>query len=335
MKTGRISREHKEEYHILYLDKEIRAEVSGKYLFQTDTPADFPKVGDNVRFIYLEEEEKALIQERLERKTVLSRNAAGKRTEEQILAVNIDGIFIVMGLDLDYNPRRMERLITVSAQSGATPFVVLNKADICRDLPEKIKETEKIAKNVSVFAVSAETGEGIEKITEAMLPDHTYCLLGASGAGKSTLINRLMGTDIQKTREVRDADSKGRHTTTSRQLFRLPWGAYLIDTPGIREFRLWEGDAGIESEFPDIADLAQNCFFRDCTHTHEEKCAVLAAVQTGELDEKRFLNYRKMQNEIFAQNRRKEGANRQNAKRRFKEISKDIRRYYKIRNQTP
>jgi ribosome biogenesis GTPase / thiamine phosphate phosphatase len=232
----------------------------------------------------------------LPRRTKVSRKTPWLKAEEHILVANVDTVVLVAGLDQDFNPRRLERYLTAAWDSGADPVIVLTKLDVCDD-PGKLPEAEGIAVGVPVLAVSNVTGEGIEDVRALLRPAKTFVLLGSSGSGKSTLVNRLAGRTVMQTGDLRN-DGRGRHTTRHRQLLVLPGGAIVIDTPGLRELQIWEGD--IDSAFADIAELAAQCRFNDCAHSTEPDCAVREALETGELDPERWRNYVKLQRELRA-----------------------------------
>jgi ribosome biogenesis GTPase len=304
---GRVAVEHREQYMVLTAAGERTAEVSGRFLFQTEAPADFPKVGDWVAAADFPDEGKAVIHAVLPRRTVLSRNAAGRRTEEQVLAANVDTIFLVQGLDHDFNIRRLERQTVSGRASGAETVLVLNKVDLVGEAEEFLRRVRNALPEQEVLAVSALTGTGIEDFRRRLRPGRTHVLIGSSGAGKSTLINALAGRDVQATAPVREDDSKGRHTTVRRELLVLPGGALLIDSPGVREFQLWESEEGMEAVFADIAALAAGCRFADCTHTCETECAVLAAREAGALAEDRYQSWLKLRKELaYLETKRRE-----------------------------
>jgi ribosome biogenesis GTPase len=275
------------------------------------------------------EERFATIHAVLPRRTKFSRKVAGEKTEEQVLAANIDLVFIVSGLDGDFNLRRIERYLLLTKQSGAAPVILLNKADLCNDIPARIDDIRSVAPEVRTHVLSALFDNGVEELPSLIEQGQTAALLGSSGVGKSTIINRLLGTDIQSTREVSDFLSKGRHTTTRRELFILPNGGLLMDTPGMRELQLWSGEESLGSSFEDVESLARKCRFRDCKHETEPGCAVRTALKEGRLDAGRFKNYLKMQKEIRYLELRQDANAARAEKLRWKKITSQIKQIYK------
>jgi ribosome biogenesis GTPase / thiamine phosphate phosphatase len=314
-------------------DAEHYADLSGKLRHELMEPGSLgaPAVGDWVALRPPTGEGRAMIHAILPRKSKFSRKSAGQRTEEQVVAANVDTIFLVSGLDNDFNPRRIERYLTAAWDSGAQPVVVLNKLDRCADPETCLLETEAIALGVPVHRVSALTGESCEELASYIVQGRTVGFLGSSGVGKSTLINRLLGREAQRTGEVREGDDRGRHTTTHRELFRVPTGGLLIDTPGLREIQLWEGDQGIESAFPEIEKLAEGCRFNNCRHQGEPGCAVEAAVASGELTADRMESYRKLLRELHQLHVRQDEMARLQEKRRSKIMTKALRESFRLR----
>ena len=243
-------------------------------------------------------EEKAAIQAVLPRSTEITRKTSGRNTAAQILATNIETVFLVTAADPTFNAARLERMLVMGRDSGARPVVVLNKIDLCDDLDAKLAEATQAAGDALVLAVCALTGRGMKKLAALIQPSDTVAFIGTSGVGKSSLINQLYGEDLMPTIEVREQDSKGRHTTTWREMIFLPKGGVVIDTPGMREFHLWGASEGAKETFPEIEALAAGCHFRDCTHTQEKNCAVLAALAAGTLPRERHDSFVKLQSEI-------------------------------------
>jgi ribosome biogenesis GTPase len=235
----------------------------------------------------------------LPRRTKFSRTAAtaGNRMEEQVVAANVDVVFLVSGLDGDFNVRRLERYLTLAYESGAAPVIVLTKTDVCDDVVAAVAEAETVSFGVPVHAVSNVTGEGLDELRPYFEGNRTVAALGSSGVGKSTLVNALAGEELTATGDLR-ADGKGRHTTRARELVEMPGGGLFLDTPGMRELRLWEADEGLEAAFADVVAIERQCRFNDCSHEVEPGCAVRAALESGVLDSERFESYRKLQREL-------------------------------------
>jgi len=266
---------------------------------------ELPAVGDWVAVRPLDGERKAVIEAVLPRRTSFTRKEALARTVAQIVAANVDTVFLVTAFGGDLNPRRLERYLTSAWDSGSIPVIVANKIDLADDAVSELAEVEAVAIGVPVVAVSAGTGEGMEQLEPHLARGKTVALLGSSGVGKSTLVNRLAGREILTTQEIR-SDGRGRHTTTHRELVPLPSGALLIDTPGMRELQLWADEEVLDSTFAEIAELAGECRFSDCSHEHEPGCAVKAAIADGSLPRERFASYRKLQREMRALEIRKD-----------------------------
>jgi ribosome biogenesis GTPase len=290
---GRVTLEHTHIYRAITAEGEILARVAGRLRHRAAGRADFPAVGDWIAVERPPHGGDARIREVLPRTSRFSRRAAGDPTEEQVVAANIDTVFVVAGLDHEFNLRRLERYLLVAWESGASPVVVLNKADLVDDPAAAVRDVQAIAGGVPVHAVSCRESPTLDVLRAHLGFGRTGALLGSSGVGKSTIVNRLIGADVLRTADVRDADSKGRHTSTNRQLVPVPGGGLLIDTPGMRELQLW--DAGGRAEtFGDITDLAEGCRFRDCRHETEPGCAVIEAVGAGALPAGRLESYRKL-----------------------------------------
>jgi ribosome biogenesis GTPase len=312
---GRIATAHRDHFLVWTVAGETTATLSGHLRHQQSGP---PSVGDWVTL-----REAAIITEVLPRRTRLSRKEPGRRTREQVLAANMDLLFIVSGLDRDYNPRRIERYLVLAHESGARPVILLNKADLRSDYTDLVHETEHHAPGVPVFALSATERWGLDAIPRSLAPAQTAALIGSSGAGKSTLVNALLGEERQLTSEVRERDSKGRHTTTHRELILMPGGWLLMDLPGLRELQLWADPETIDDAFAEIASLAAQCRFRDCTHQSEPGCAVLAA----HLDPARLTSYRKLQREVRHLELQTDIHRAREERKKWNAIEKDIRRH--------
>lgn len=295
---ARVALEFKNQYQLYSQFGEVPAEMSGKLRHEAVRREDLPAVGDWVVIRYLQPEHKALIVDVLPRKSKFVRKAPGDTADLQILASNIDTVFLVTGLDRDFNLRRLERYLTLAWNSGASPVVLLNKADLCEDLEKKVSTVERVAIDVPVLAISAKQDVDLSLLYNYFGEGETAVLLGSSGVGKSTIINRLLGEQVQAVQEVRDRDGRGRHTTTHRALFMLPKGGMIIDTPGLREIQLWEVGEGLQEAFEDIEELAQFCKFRNCRHLSEPGCEVKRAVEEGEIPRERYESYQKLQHEL-------------------------------------
>jgi ribosome biogenesis GTPase len=272
--------------------------VTGKLRFEANRRSDFPAVGDFVALRLPDRDGPALIHAILPRRTAFIRKAAGQSTDDQVVASNIDTIFIMISLDRDFNLRRLERYLTLVWESGAQPAILLNKADLCKDPEAVLNEINEVAFGVPVHVISALNDEGLEALEPYLRPGFTVSFVGSSGVGKSTLLNQLLGRKVQATQEVRADDSRGRHTTTHRELFVRPEGGIIIDTPGMRELQLWHAQGGIEKAFSEIEALGAQCRFRDCSHGNERGCAVRAAVERGELDPERLASFEKLTQEL-------------------------------------
>jgi len=329
--AGRVVVENRHQYMVYTPQGNYIAEIAGKLHFQADSSADLPKVGDWVAVI-ITNDDNAIIQQILPRRTKFSRQAAGRRTEEQMVATNVDMMFVVQSLDNDFNTRRLERYLAMVFEGGIQPAIILNKADLCADVEAKKRAIEAVVTdNTPIIVISALKNllgdinyqAGFEMLQALLREGQTYAFIGSSGVGKSTLLNLLFGEIVQKTGQVRQGDSKGRHITTQRELFVLPKGGLLIDTPGMREFHLWEVEAGLAETFTDIEEVAESCHFSDCTHIHEKGCAVLTAVQQDHISQTRYESYLKLQKEAreikttqTARRRRPVGKKKKRRKRR-------------------
>lgn len=325
---GRVVAQQRNSYTLKTEQGDLSAHLSGKVRYYARGIEDLPAVGDWVATTATGDGA-ARIEQILPRQTQFIRKAPGDRTEQQVLAANVDAVFLVSGLDNDFNLRRIERYLVLAAESGADPIIVLNKADLCADIDQRIKEVQSIAKDVPIVSMSALYDQGLEAFEKYLPKKSTAVLLGSSGVGKSTIINHLMGKNIQVTQDVRESDSHGRHTTSHRELMMLEWGAMLIDTPGLRELQLWGETQSVQDTFQDITELAAACKFSDCNHDTEPGCAVSQALQDGYLDQGRYESYIKLQREI-AYLKRKEDPKAQRAeKERWKKIHQDVKQIYK------
>ncbi len=327
--TGRIINEQKERYIVFTEYGEFQGEISGRLLYSTGSNSDFPKVGDWVAVSIFKEESKVIIHEVLERRNKFSRQAAGQKIDEQVLASNIDAVFIVQSLDQNFNIKRMERYISMIYEMKAEPVILLNKSDLIGNPQEKLEEVRKIFPGIISFSLSSFYNVGIEQVMEFIQPSSTYMLIGSSGVGKSTIINRLAGEDILRTNEVREKDSKGKHTTTSRQMIVLKNGGLLIDTPGMRGFKLWNAESGLEETFNEIENFAEDCHFSDCTHTSEIKCAVIDALKSGKISEERYESYLKLQKELRYLETKQNKFSYLESKKRMKIINKAAKNFFK------
>ncbi len=323
---ARVVCEHRGAYVAAGASGELWAELSGRFRHEHPARAEWPAVGDWVMVSPRAGEDAATVRAVLPRRSRFSRTAAGDRTEEQVVAANVDVVFLVTSLDGDFNLRRIERYLTVAWDSGARPVVVLNKADVCAEVEARVAEAEAAAPGVPVAVMSAATGRGVDALRALLPPGATGALLGSSGVGKSSLVNALLGRERQAVRSVRADDSRGRHTTTNRELIPLPGGGLIMDTPGMRELQIWSDDDGLETAFADVEALAALCRFADCTHENEPGCAVRAALEDGSLDRGRFRSYTKLRREIQYQELRQDQSARQIEKTRWRGIAKEIRR---------
>jgi len=325
---ARVTAVHREMYVIATTEGEGTAELAGRFRHQARGPADLPAVGDWVAVRMPDGDGRAVVQAVLPRRSRIARKVAGANTTEQVVAANVDVVAIVAGLDHDYNPRRLERTLVLVWDGGAQPLVVLNKADL-RAPAERdalVAETAAVAPGVAVIALSAATGEGVEALDASLRPGRTIALIGSSGAGKSTLVNRLLGSERQRTAAVRDGDSRGRHTTTHRELIPLPGGALLVDTPGLRELQLWAAPEAVEGTFADVEALAASCRFGNCRHEEEPGCAVLAAVAAGTLPAERLTSFHNLQRELRHLALRQDALGRLEEKQRWRAIHKAARK---------
>ena len=332
LSAGRVIRETRHLYLIAYHDKTFTAEVSGAFRYKAAHPSDFPVIGDWVLF----RQEKgglSMIEEVMLRKSCFSRKAAGEKTDEQVIAANIDIIYLVFGIHggRNFTAGGLERYLTLAWDSGANPMILLNKADLASDEEREkaLLTAENCAPGVDIHLISAITGEGLDNLIKPLKPGTTIALTGPSGVGKSTLINSLAGEALQKTNVQREGDLKGMHTTTSRELFLLSSGVMLIDSPGLKEIQLWAEDESVGETFSDIRKLAENCRFTDCSHQGEPGCAVQEALVEGELEYRRYDNYLDLMKEVsYLKTKQSETAARDEREKgkNFAKLIKDVKK---------
>ena len=331
---ARVAIEFNYIYRLYAESGELQAQHAGKLRHEAASREELSAVGDWVAARPAPGEATATIEAVLPRRSRFSRKVAGELTEEQIVAANIDTVFIVMGLDGDYNPRRLERYLLLAYESGATPVVILNKSDVADHLSEDLDEIRGLAVGIPVHAISAKARDGIEVIEGYLGAGRTGALLGSSGVGKSTLVNALIGEELLKTQDVRVSDSRGRHTTRHRQLILLPERrGLLVDTPGMRELQLWTQHEGSRETFDDILGLAQGCHFTDCRHRDEPRCAVKQAIEAGALAADRLEGFLKLQEELHSLETRKNVRAQIDEKRKIKSVSQSLKKLYKSRDR--
>lgn len=329
--VGRIGVENKTNFVLHTKYGELAGIIQGKFRHTAKTPSDFPKVGDWVVFDKLPNEDKAIVQKVLPRYSVIARKAAGDSADVQIIGANIDYLFIVYGLDKPFNAPLIERYLSMAYEGGVEPIVILNKTDSAKYNSKSIKEAESLAPDLAVHALSAKTSVGLHKLVELIEPGRTIAFVGPSGAGKSTIINSLLGSEVQTTGEVRLVDAKGRHTTTRREMFILPHGGILIDTPGIRELETLSGEDTMKTLFTDIETLAAQCRFRNCDHINSKSCAVLTALKEGKLSKQRYDNFIKLTKEASFADTKEDLYKKLDKKRADKKQNKALRESYKLR----
>ncbi len=331
MVLARVAIAQRDLYYLYTEDGPAHAEPTGKLYYRTAGHSSLPVTGDWVAARIVGPGQ-ALVEAVLPRRTCLSRRAAGNRDDEQPLAANVDVVCLVCGLDGDFNLRRLERYLALVATSGAAPVVVLNKADLCADLAGRIVETAAVARSAPVVAASTIDPGGLDALRRFLTPGATVALLGSSGVGKSTIANRLLGEERFRTAEVRMWDSRGRHTTVRRELTPLPHTGALIDTPGMRELQLWAAPESIDSVFDDITAIAEDCRFRDCTHSGEPGCAVAAALDRGQVDADRWASFQKLRAEAEWHEAMSDPLAALERKRKWKLIHKQARAFSKSRH---
>lgn len=322
---ARVAEEQKDAYWVFAESGELLTEVSGKMRYRASAREDLPAVGDWVAVQSRPDESRGTIHAILQRKNKFSRKSAGVQTTEQLIAANIETIFLVTSLNRDFNQRRLERYLTLACESGARPVILLTKSDLCDHVEEATSKIRALAVDLRVHVTSALTNEGIEDLFQYFGQGQTAVLLGSSGVGKSTLINRLIGQDVQRVQAIREDDDRGRHTTSYRELILLPRGGIIIDTPGLRELQLWEADSGLRHTFEDIEVLANNCHFRNCRHQTEPDCAVQQALSAGTLDLQRWESYLKLSKELSYLARKLDKFAELAEKKKWKKIHKAYR----------
>jgi ribosome biogenesis GTPase / thiamine phosphate phosphatase len=323
LEPGRIAVQHRGLWEVVTEKADVLVEVTGRFHHAAD-PGELPVVGDWVGL------RDGLIDAVLPRASKFSRKTPWTEISEQVLVANVDVVFLVMGFDdRDFNLRRLERYLTTAWEGGATPVIVLNKADLAYDLEAQLGEAETVAFGVPIHPVSAETGEGVDELRRHLSGNRTVALLGSSGVGKSSLINRLLGEEHFRIGDVR-SDGRGRHTTTHRELVPVPGGGVIIDTPGLRELQLWESDGGLDQAFVDVAELIAECRFSDCEHRTEPGCAIKAALADGSLTDERWESYQKLQRELARLERKLDPKLRSEQRKKWAAVTKSHRHRRKV-----
>jgi ribosome biogenesis GTPase len=321
---GRVRVEHRGLYHFHGPQGEGVARVSGGLLHRACGRADFPAVGDWVALRGSADAGPAVIEAVLPRTNQLSRKAPGGTATEQVLAANLDVLLLVTSLNRDLNPRRLERSLTAAALPSCQTVLVLTKSDLCEYPQTVVEELRSRLGERTILPVSALTGEGLDALAPHLGDHKTVAMLGSSGVGKSTLLNRLLGRDLLEVRPIREADDRGRHTTTRREMVPLPQGGLLIDSPGIRELQLWAEGSDVDAAFEDVTRLAEGCSFTDCSHTHEPSCAVRRALDDGLLDGARYESFLKLRRELEYEESRTDPAAARERKERERRIHRVI-----------
>jgi ribosome biogenesis GTPase / thiamine phosphate phosphatase len=330
--AGRVAVQHRGAYDVLTAVGELRCDVTGRLVHEASSPAELPVVGDWVAVAPRADEAGGTIHAVLPRRTKFSRKTAWQAAEEQVLAANVDVVFLVTSLNDDLNLRRLERYLTLAWESGAQPVIVLTKSDLHPAPDAAVAEVGVIAQGVPVLAISNLTGAGLDAVRSYLGPGVTAALLGSSGVGKSTLVNTLAGEELLATQEIRD-DGKGRHTTIRRELVQLPDGSLVIDTPGMRELQLWAADDGLEEAFEDVTELFAHCRFSDCAHDTEPGCAVRAAIEAGTLSAERWDSYVKLERELEHLDRKLDKRAAAEARKRWKQLGLEARESMRLKGR--
>ncbi|MBK8982724.1 MAG: ribosome small subunit-dependent GTPase A [Ignavibacteria bacterium] len=323
---GRVIISNKNNYLISIGEREITGEVSGKFHFNAESKDEFPAVGDWVLMRKFDDYDNAIIESVMKRKSKLSRNSAGLKLEEQILASNIDIVFIISSLNQDINLRRLERYVSLIIDNKLTPVMILSKADLSENTEEKLEDVKKISGNYDIHVISALKNTGMDELRKYFTGNQTVAVIGSSGVGKSTIINNLCGESVMEVSDISLYKDKGRHTTSHRELIFLKDGGSIIDTPGMRELQLWEGNEGLSEAFPDIEKYLGQCRFSNCEHDTEPGCAIKDAIERGEFDSKRFQSYKKLEREITRFENKSNKKAMLKEKKKWKKMSFQIRK---------